>query len=787
MSSGSTSAVFLSYAREDTGVARRFADALRSHGVEVWFDQNELRGGDAWDQKIRRQIADCTLFIPIISKNTQERGKGYFRLEWKLAVEQTHLMAEGIAFLAPVAVDDTLESGALVPPEFMRVQWIRLPGALPTPQFVEQVKRLLEAPHKAAASDPGSASPPAGKVQQHAGPPAQTASASPPGRKAGLPGWAWAVFGILVVAGSAVLLSTRKAQPPKAVPAAAEIKPAVPEAPGAPAKSIAVLPFSNFSPDKDNEFFADGLHDEVITALAKIHDLKVISRTSVMAYKNEDGRNLRKIAAELGVATVLEGSVQRVGTKVHLNVQLIDARTDEHLWADSYTKDLTDVFSVQSDLAAAVTSALKATLSSEEKSLLVRRPTENQEAYDLFLRARILDQNLGPTASREDYERSISLYKQAAAKDPAFALPHVQASILHGTMYWFAVLDATPERRAMAQAEMETARLLAPGAPETLLAQGSFDYTCLNNWAKALAEYRAAEALLPNDAQVQYRIAMAHRRLGQWPEALERLERSAALNPNDYTEISQLLGTVFSLRRYPQLLELMERYRPIFSSGDRAMKSLSVRARYEIDGDRGAFLRAMADLPRWPGDANGLQTAYSMAILNGELDAADRVLADPRLKSITNSDGTISDPVDLHRALVSFLRGKPDEARRFADAAIAAYRAKTWAPRQETWVKMGIARAEAYAGRHDEANRDARAALDEELTRDAYSSLAMRVDYGQILAIGDRREEAFVVLRENVAQPFINLTPNTVRFDPVWSRLKDDPRFEEILRSAKPL
>src|SRR5271169_3910047 len=124
-------AVFVSYAREDTASAQRIAEALRSRGVEVWFDQNELRGGDAWDQKIRRQIAECTLFLPIISKNTQERGKGYFRLEWKLAVEQTHLMAEGMAYLAPVVVDETPESGAVVPPEFMRVQWIRLPGALP--------------------------------------------------------------------------------------------------------------------------------------------------------------------------------------------------------------------------------------------------------------------------------------------------------------------------------------------------------------------------------------------------------------------------------------------------------------------------------------------------------------------------------------------------------------------------------------------------------------------------------------------------------------------------------
>ena len=785
MESGSSRAVFLSYAREDTDVARRIADALRSHGVEVWFDQNELRGGDAWDQKIRRQIGDCTLFIPIISRNTQERGKGYFRLEWKLAVEQTHLMAEGMAFLAPVAVDDTPESGAVVPPEFMRVQWIRLPGALPTPQFVEQVKRLLDAPHKAAGPEHGKDAGSGGGIAPQAGHPGPGGPA--PQRKPGIPAWTWVALTAAVVAVAAGLMTLRRPEAPAAPPkAAAEAKPAAPETPGAPAKSIAVLPFANFSPDKDNEFFADGLHDEVITALAKIHDLKVISRTSVMAYKNQDGRNLRKIANYLGVANVLEGSVQRVGSKVHLNVQLIDARTDEHLWADSYTKDLTDVFTVQSELAAAVTSALKATLSPEERSLIVRRPTENQEAYDLYLRARIRDQTLGPAASRAEYERTIGLYEQAAAKDPAFALPHVQASILHGTMYWFAALDASPERRARAQAELDAARLLAPGAPETLLAQGSFDYACLNDWAKALAEYRSAEALLPNDAQVQYRIAMAHRRLGQWPEALERLERAAALNPNDYTAISQLLGTVFSMRRYPQLLELIDRYRPVLPD-DRAMKAMAIRARYEIDGDRAAYVQATADLPRTAVDANGLQAAYLVSLVRGDLEAADRALADPRMKSVLNSDGTISDPVALHRAYVDYLRGRPDEAHGFAQAALDAYQSQKWAPRQEPWAKLGIARAEAYAGRLDEATRDGRAALDEEIARDGYSSLAMRVDYGEILVVANRREEAFAILREIMAQPLINLATNGIRFSPVWSRLKDDPRFEEILKSAKPL
>src|ERR1035437_4051005 len=237
-------AVFVSYAREDAASAHRIAEALRSHGVEVWFDQDELRGGDAWDAKIRRQVKECSLFLPVVSGHTQERYEGYFRLEWKLAVERTHLMLEGVPFLAPVVIDDTPESGAAAPAEFLRVQWTRLPGALPTPQFVEQVKRLLDSPRKAAPST------------RAAGTPASSASAAPAAatpQSAGIPKWLGAMAGIVVLAlvGYIVLRPTAK-EPGTAAKSVAEMKsgtpapmPAASAAPKVSAKSIAVLPFAN--------------------------------------------------------------------------------------------------------------------------------------------------------------------------------------------------------------------------------------------------------------------------------------------------------------------------------------------------------------------------------------------------------------------------------------------------------------------------------------------------------------------------------------------------------------
>ena len=229
--------------------------------MEVWFDQNELRGGDAWDQKIRKQIRECALFIPIISANTEVRGEGYFRLEWKLAVERTHLMAEGVPFMAPVAVDSTDDAGSTVPAEFLKVQWSRLPGGLPTPEFVDQIQRLLRQPRTpvsgaAPARDQG------------------WVSAAPRRSRAPL---------IAIGAGLAALalgFSWAFLRKPAAVPAPAAAAPAS-LGPSAQAseKSIAVLPLTNLSEEKDSAFFADGMHDELITDLAAIADLKVISRT----------------------------------------------------------------------------------------------------------------------------------------------------------------------------------------------------------------------------------------------------------------------------------------------------------------------------------------------------------------------------------------------------------------------------------------------------------------------------------------------------------------------------
>ncbi|MBI2813201.1 MAG: TIR domain-containing protein [Opitutae bacterium] len=289
-------AVFLSYAREDTDAARRIAEALRGFGVEVWLDQAELRGGDQWDAKIKKQIRECALFLAVVSAHTQERAEGYFRREWKLAVERTQDMAAGTVFLVPVVVDDTREAEALVPEEFMRVQWTRLPGALPTPQFVAQVKSLLGNRRKPALKPdlprPPTLPPQFKQSAQKTEDREQRTEDGRAGPKPAVPGWMWGVAAaVLVTVGVGVVLLRQPSAP--ASPAPASVLPDRPEpaerAPARPAaadKSIAVLPFANMSADKENDFLADGIHEDVLTSLAKIRDLKVISRTSVLAYRD---------------------------------------------------------------------------------------------------------------------------------------------------------------------------------------------------------------------------------------------------------------------------------------------------------------------------------------------------------------------------------------------------------------------------------------------------------------------------------------------------------------------
>ncbi len=779
-------AVFLSYAREDSDAARRIAEALRAAGVEVWFDQSELRGGDAWDVSIRKQIRDCALFVPIVSAHTQTRAEGYFRLEWHLAEQRSLLIAKGRPFIVPICVDGTSERYALVPEAFLAVQWTRVPDGKVTTAFPSRVRALLGLESGTARDEV--AAPKPGEML--------TRFVTSKHRSV----WIWAAVGIAAVVVTLITFVGKQKGPARASatsnpethsPKRTDSAPlsAVSSAVSlakADAKSVAVLPFANLSPDPENAFFADGVHEDIIAHLAKIRDLKVISRTSMLVYRDAKPGSLKKIGAELGVATILEGSVRRAGNNVRVTAKLINVRTDEPLWSETYDKNLSDVFALQSALAQEIATALKVSLSASERALIERQLTQNQAAYDWYMRARVEEERLSNRASREQFERVTAMYEHSVAQDPAFTLPHLRLTLLQALMYFLGNLDPTPERRAKAQASAESAARLAPAAPETRLAQGAFAYHCDNDFARALSEFRAAEAGLPNDPDVLSLTGFLLRRLGRWREAVDYQERSATLNPRDLHVGTLLMSTTFHLRRMPQSMDLAERYLRLFPNDGLVQQNLA-RARYELDGDRVAYLHARGSAPFMSGDPDGLFAAYENALLAGDLVGAARALQAPRLLTIiSNVDLSINEPVALHRAQVAFLQGEAGVAAREADEAIAYFRSQTWTPRQRPYVLLGIARAQAFAGRASDAAPDAQKALSQVAGHDAFAEMSLRLEAARMHAALNQREEALRLLREVLSGP-CGWSPREIRFDPLLSRLKVDPRFEEILKAAKPL
>jgi TolB-like protein len=469
-------AVFLSYASQDAEAARRIAEALRTAGVEVWFDQSELVGGEAWDRKIRRQIGSCALFVPVISASTQARLEGYFRLEWKIAAQRTHTMADERVFLLPVVIDSTRDAEASVPAEFKNVQWTRLPSGETPPVFVARVKSLLEGgsgPPDPSDEDRRVIEPPPThgtegwwdalrrrKVAQWGmlyvagawgflqgfeflsdtyGWPLQLQQLATLALLIGLPivlVVAWyhgdrghqrvttAEFAIitllLLLGGGALAFYQRNNEGGAEAALAAPGTSAPPASPGAPdaRPSLAVLPFVDLSQLKDQEYLGDGLAEEIINQLTQVPGLRLVGRTSSFSFKGKDD-DLRTIGDKLGVAHLLEGSVRKSGERIRITAQLVAASDSSQLWSKTYDRNLTDVFAVQDEIARDVAQALSVKLDAVMLNT-AQGGTTNVDAYDRYLRWRQLF--LSEYFDEEHDRQRVRLAREAVAFDPAFVL-----------------------------------------------------------------------------------------------------------------------------------------------------------------------------------------------------------------------------------------------------------------------------------------------------------------------------------------------------------------------------
>ena len=531
-------AVFLSYASQDAEAAQRICAALRAAGIEVFLDQSELRGGDVWDQKIRGEIHDCALFVPIISQHTQQRLEGYFRHEWKLAIERTHHMAEQKPFLVPVVVDQTGDREAIVPDLFRAVQWIRLPAGEASPAFIERVQRLLSP----AAWTPvrGSASGQSGAVEIVRAPLQRTWS----------PQRLRLIAGAVVLASAVAWLALEKPWLSKS-PTSSSPTVAGRTAPAAftpPAHSIAVLPFVNMSGDKEQEYFSDGLTEELLNSLAAISELQVAARTSAFSFKGKD-IDIGTIARKLNVGAVLEGSVRRSSHTVRVSAQLIDAVTGFHLWSKTYDRDLGDVLKLQTQIATAVAEALKITLLADPASKIELGGTRNPVAFDAYLHA----ERAADSGGGENFLSAVDAYTQAINLDPNYALAFAGRSFARSL---YAAQDAPRSTvreyfdRALADAHQAIA--LAPELAEGHSALGFYLANGALDLKRALEEFERARALGPGRAAI-LRITGLAAIMGQRTEAgVADLRRAVVLDPLNATTHHLLGFGLYLAHRYEE-------------------------------------------------------------------------------------------------------------------------------------------------------------------------------------------------------------------------------------------
>jgi TolB-like protein/Tfp pilus assembly protein PilF len=542
-------------------------------------------------------------------------------------------------------------------------------------------------------------------------------------------------------------------------------------------KSIAVLPFENLSDEKENAYFADGIQDDVLTNLSKISDLRVISRTSVMQYRGRP-TNLRDIGKALGVSNILEGSVRRSGNRVRVNVQLIDANTDEHVWASDYDRDVTDVFAIQSDLAREIANALQAKLSPAEKSQMTQKPTENGEAYLAFVQAHDL------SCEVEDFEKlkqSEQLYQRAIELDPNFALAIARYSQLES---WIARdFDRAPERREKARTLAERALELQPDLPEAHLARGYSYYWGDNNYGAALKEFEIAKQGLPNESEVYLAIGAIQRRQGKWAESTASMEKAVSLNPKDWWSLQNLTHNYTMLRDFAKANQTIDR---ALALNPASLGPWEVKSKLAVfgKGDFSVAEKAFETVKSFPmtneqklkvrSDRAGiflLERRYSEGLNEAESLPDDQLAAYPdhlwgKYYGIGFARKGLHDEPGARAAFLKAKSIAEDNLKRSPDSADA---------------HLQLAKALAQLGEKEAALAEARHAselLPEK--KDAFGGAEIAAGVAEVYAILGDNDRVIDVLDGLLTRPS-SVTAQGLKINPIWDPVRGDPRFQALI------
>jgi TolB-like protein/class 3 adenylate cyclase/Tfp pilus assembly protein PilF len=553
-----------------------------------------------------------------------------------------------------------------------------------------------------------------------------------------------------------------------------------------PEKSVAVLPFENLSAEKENAYFADGVQDEILTDLAKVANLKIISRTSVMQYKSGVARNLREIGQQLGVANVVEGSVQRAGNRVRVNAQLIDARSDRQLWGQTYDRELADVFAIQSEIATAIADQLQAKLSPSEKAAIERPPTGDITAFDLYTRGKnlLLTTTFSGSAGA-NLLKAADLLNQAVARDPAFVQAYCQLAWTHDLLYLFGI-DHTPGRLALANAAVQAAFRLRPDAGEVHLARAQNLYRGYLDYDGALAELEIARQTLPNDSRIFELKGYIARRQGRWEEAVQNLERAADLDPRNVDMLQQIALSYAGLRRYAEEKLVL----------DRALAIEPNNAEMRVT-------RAFVELD-WKADTRSLhQTIDSIRAtnpaavpsiagdwLNCALAERDAVAAKNALIASGENPPLHDEAVHFNPPFVDGVIARmmnDDEKARSAFTAAHAEQEKTVQAQPKYGPPLCVlGLIDAALGRKEEALREGRRSVELlPVEKDAINGPLMHEYFAMIAAWTGDKDLACEQLGTAIRYPS-SLSYGRLKLLPFWDLLRGDPRFEKIVASLAP-
>jgi TolB-like protein/Tfp pilus assembly protein PilF len=556
------------------------------------------------------------------------------------------------------------------------------------------------------------------------------------------------------------------------------------------AKSIAVLPFENLSSDKENAYFTDGVQDEILTDLAKIADLKVISRTSVMQYKSGAPRNLREIGQQLGVAHVVEGSVQRAANKVRVNAQLLDARTDAHLWAQTYDRDLADVFAIQSEIAKAIADQLQAKLSPNEKKAIEQPPTTDLAAFDLYSRAKSLLLTTNFSATNEpDLRKAIELLDEAVKRDPSFFDAYCQLAYAHEQLYTVGGFDHTPARLALAEAAVQAATRLRPDAAETHLARANYLYYGRRDYAGALAELEIARRALPNDPRLFELTGYILRRRGDQEEGLRNLQRAVELDPRNFFTLQQIALSYQGLGRYAEAIAALDRALALAPDNVETRATRDLFELYWKGATRPLHQTIDAILAQGAGAiASAADIWFFCALAERDPATAERALV-----ALGDNPVSLEPPINLSHSFGEGLlaRMTKDEAK--ARTAFEAARAQ-----QEKIVQaqpdygpalcvLGL--IDAALGRKDLALDEGRRAIAlTPVEKDVINGSRVLQYFAITAAWAGEKELALQQLEAGLRAPAASLmlSYGALKLLPFWDPLRGDPRFEKIVASLAP-